>query len=94
MISVTTELGVEEHKRGNVYRNQTKLVGGFKAPLSWFALCQSNQRKREETKQTGTRQRGINITASYASGAENRRRPKEKEKLLKPKLPKVRFFRV
>lgn len=57
MISVTTELGVEEHKSGNVYRNQTsqaaapcsKLVGGFKAPLSWFALCQSNQRKRKET---------------------------------------------
>lgn len=54
MISVTTELGVEEHKRGNVYRNQTSqaaaprsgLVGGHKAPLSWFALCQSNQRKR------------------------------------------------
>lgn len=103
MISVTTELGVEEHMRGNVYRNQTsqaaaphsKLVGGHKAPLSWFALCQSNQRKRKETKQlTGTRQRGINKAASYASGAENRRRPKEKEKLLKPKLLKVRFFRV
>lgn len=102
MIPVTTELGVEEHERGNVYCNQTsqgsapcsKLLGGYKAPLSWFALCQSNQKKRKETKQlTGTRQRGVNKTASYAGGAENRRRPKEKEKLL-PKLPKVCFSRV
>lgn len=97
MISVTTEF---KHKFGNVYRNQTsqaaaprsRLVGGHKAPLSWFALCQSNPRKRKETKQlTGKRQRGVNKTASYASGAENRRRPKEKRKAF-AQIAKGMFF--